>query len=83
MTKDADRPIWVRAIGRAALVMFILVAGFEAMRLFGRADQLSRDEALVIAVSGAGVYALMWAVTAAMTAKMLKKIEDAAKDQKK
>ncbi|MFN0023250.1 MAG: hypothetical protein ACKVS5_05055 [Parvularculaceae bacterium] len=83
MTKDADRPIWMRAIGRAAVVMLVLIVGFEAMRLFGRADQLSRGEALVIAVSGGVVYSIIWAVTAAMTAKMLRKIEDAAKDQKK
>lgn len=83
MIGQSKEPLWKRAVMRAALVAVTLVASIEALRLFGKAGDIDRVEALVIAAGGAAVYAALWFVTAAWTARMLKKIEDAAKDQKK
>jgi len=76
---QSNNPLWKRAAMRAALVAISLFASIEALRLFGRSAHIDRLEALVIAAGGAGVYAALWFVTAAWTARMLKKIEEAAK----
>lgn len=83
MIGQSKEPLWKRALMRAALVAAALIASIEALRLFGRSANIDRAEGLVIAAGGAAVYAALWYVTAAWTARMLKKIEDAAKDQKK
>lgn len=83
MIGQSKEPLWKRAIMRAALVATALFASVEVLRLFGRSAHIDRIEALVIAAGGAGVYATLWFVTAIWTARMLKRIEDAAKDQKK
>ncbi len=79
MIGQSKRPIYQRALMRAAAVAIILAAGIEFLRLAGRAQHLDRAEELVIALAGAGVYAIIWSAMAMMTATMLKKIEDAAK----
>lgn len=83
MIGEAKNPIWKRALMRAGAVAVVLIVSIELLRLIGRAQHLDRTEELVIAIAGGGVYALIWAATAAMTAKMLKKIEGAAKGDKK
>lgn len=79
MIRQSKRPIYQRALMRAAAVAIILAAGIELLRLAGRAQHLDRAEELVIALAGGGVYAIIWSAMAMMTATMLKKIEDAAK----
>lgn len=83
MIGQSKEPLWKRALMRAALVAVTLFGSIEALRLFGEAGDIDRAEALVIAIGGAAVYAALWFVTAAWTANMLKKIEDAAKERKK
>ena len=83
MIGQSKEPLWKRAAMRAGLVAVSLFASVEVLRLFGRAAHIDRGEALVIAAGGAVVYAALWFVTAAWTARMLKKIEDAAKESKK
>ena len=83
MIGQSKEPLWKRALMRAALVAVALFGSIELLRLFGKAGDIDRVEALVIAAGGAAVYAALWFVTAAWTARMLKKIEDAAKEQKK
>jgi arginine exporter protein ArgO len=83
MIGQSNAPLWKRASMRAALVAVSLFASIEVLRLFGRAEHIDRGEALVIAAGGAAVYSALWFVTAAWTARLLKKIEDAAKDQDK
>ncbi len=80
--RPAKRPIYQRALMRAAAVAIALAVGIEVLRLMGRAQHLDRGEGLVVALAGAGVYAIIWAAMAAMTATILKKIEDAAKGDK-
>lgn len=79
MIATSKRPIYQRALMRAAAVALALAVGIELLRLVGRAQHLDRAEGLVIALAGGGVYAIIWAAMAAVTARMLKKIEDAAK----
>jgi arginine exporter protein ArgO len=83
MIGQSKEPLWKRALMRAALVAVALFASIEVLRLFGRSAHIDRAEAFVIAGGGAAVYSALWFVTAAWTARMLKKIEDAAKDPKK
>lgn len=83
MIGQSKEPLWKRALMRAALVAVLLFGGVELIRLFGGSQNVDRAEALVISAGGAAVYAALWFVTASWTARMLKKIEDAAKDQKK
>lgn len=83
MIGQSNEPLWKRALMRAALVAVLLLGGVELLRLFGGSQNVDRLEALVISAGGAAVYAVLWFITASWTAKMLRKIEDAAKDQQK
>lgn len=82
MIGQSKRPIYQRAVARAAAVAGVLIVGIELLRLAGRAGHLDRGEEMMIAIAGGAVYAIMWAITAMMTAKMLKKIDDAARGGK-
>lgn len=75
--------IYERAALRAAIVAIILIVLIEILRFAGRAAHIDRGEEMMIAIAGAGVYALVWAAMAALTARMMKKIEDAAKGDQK
>lgn len=83
MIGQSKRPLYLRALVRAAAVAAILIVGIELLRLAGRATHLDRAEEMMIAIAGGAVYAAMWALTALITANMLKKIDAAAKGEKK
>ncbi len=82
MINGTNRPIAHRAAVRAAAVAAILLVGMEMIRFFGGAKHLDRGEEMLIALSGGGVYALVWASMAAMTARLMKGIGEAAERQK-
>lgn len=80
---NASAPIWKRALMRFAGVAVVLIIGVELLRLAGRAEHLDRVEELYLALAGGAVYAGLWALMAAMTANLLKKITTAAKGDEK
>ncbi len=83
MIGQSNQPIWKRAAIRAGVVAVILLAGVELLRMAGRAEGLDRAEQLFLAAAGGAVYGGLWAITAALTATMLKKISNAAKGDDK
>jgi hypothetical protein len=75
--------LWKRAAIRFLGVAIVLLVSIELMRFTGRAQELDRVEQVLVALGGAAVYAIVWTLSAAMTARMLKKIADAAPGEKK
>lgn len=83
MIGQSKDPLWKRAAIRFLGVAIVLLVSIELMRFAGRAQELDRVEQVLVALGGAAVYAIVWALSAAMTARMLKKIADAAPGEKK
>lgn len=68
----------IRGIGAAVL----LFASLEGLILLGKTTKIDAGEALVIAGASGAVYAALWSIFALATARVLKKIENAAKGEK-
>ena len=68
----------IRGIG-AAVLLFVAL---EGLILAGKTAKIDTGEALVIAAASGAVYAGLWSIFALATARMLKKIENAAKGEK-
>lgn len=68
----------IRGIG-AAILLFVAL---EGLILAGKTTKIDAGDALVIAAMSGAVYAALWSVFALATARMLTKIENAAKGDK-
>lgn len=68
----------IRGIG-AAVLLFVAL---EGLILAGKTTKIDAGEALVIAAMSGAVYAALWSIFAIASARMLTKIENAAKGDK-
>lgn len=78
----ARTPIWKRALFRWAIAAAILFAAFEGLIVLGKTTRIDDAEALFISVTAGGVYAALWSLFAMATARMLEKIDRAAREEK-
>lgn len=83
MIGQSKDPLWKRAAVRFLGVALTLLVTIELLRFAGRAQELDRFEQVLVSLGGAATYALVWTLSAAMTQNMLKKIADAAREEKK
>ena len=79
MTGASNRKFYERAALRAAIVAIILLVAIEGLRMAGRAQHVDRGEEMLIAFAGGAIYAGLWSVFALIVARMMRKIEEAAK----
>lgn len=79
MTGASNRKFYERAALRAAIVAIILLVAIEGLRMAGRAQHVDRGEEMLIAFAGGAIYAALWSVFALIVARMMRKIEEAAK----
>lgn len=79
MTGASNRKFYERAALRAAIVAIILLVAIEGLRMAGRAQHVGRGEEMLIAFAGGAIYAGLWSVFALIVARMMRKIEEAAK----
>ncbi len=80
MIGKSDRALHERAAARAAIVAIILIVAIEGLHMAGMAQHVDRGEQMMIAFAGGAVYAGLWSVFAIIVARMMKKVEAAAKD---
>ena len=82
MTGPSNRKFYERASLRAAIVAIILLVAIEGLHMVGKAQHVDRGDQMLIAFAGGAVYAGLWSVFALIVARMMKRVEEAAKNAK-
>ncbi len=82
MKEGAKAPIWKRAALRGLGAFALLFIALEGLILSGKTTKLVTGEALMIAIASGLGYAALWSIFAAAVARMLAKVEAAARENR-